>query len=687
MKINTKALIGVAAAAAMLAMPALSQAEDIQRSHPETTQSQSEQTAQPSPAADDTSQAPATTQNDKASNSRQATGNNDSKSAAKPSTTAATKSTPAAQDDPFPTNQATSTVEGTTLTVNSPVTGGFLYNMLPAWNNNSVTKVVFTGGKTYFPEDSSHIFAYLPNITEIVNFDKVDTSHVTNMCDMFNINHKLTSLDLSSFDTHNVTNMDGMFANLSNLTSLDLSSFNTSNVVRMDGMFSGCEKLRNLNLGQHFHTGNVTYMWNMFDHCSNLTSLNLTSFDTRHVYEMSNMFKDCSKLTYLDLTSFDTRGVYNMYGMFWGCTFTQLILGFNTKLDVDTCLQTPAGTGYTGKWIQLRNNFTSSHIDPTVTYTSDALAARTRTNDADRYGTYVWQRQVTLTMKPSTPLPTNTRIDGDQSKTTTELGGIAVVHLYDEQDTPFTNLKAPDSQFTLLNKTNGNQSDGYKFVGWTTSQADIGTTATTRLYQKGDTLQFDETSNLTIYEVWIPKSFANGGELDVTDSLTNTTKPIPSITLDPITPTPAPTLEVILHQIPKHDTTPGTDPAPSPSHNPAPAPRPGAGTATSPPIVNTTVQANGNDHSLSTGNKIKLKVRSHGKLTCEPVSYVEGTLIPASTACTNDTTATVSKVSSTRHMPLWIFLLLAAITLAALAAIKRNDEFTVVQHRAPETAE
>ena len=81
------------------------------------------------------------------------------------------------------------------------------------------------------------LFYHLLNLTSINGLDKLDTSKVTSMLQMFMDCTKMTSLDLSSFDTTNVTNFSTMFAFDPSLTSVDLSSFTVRDGATTMGMF------------------------------------------------------------------------------------------------------------------------------------------------------------------------------------------------------------------------------------------------------------------------------------------------------------------------------------------------------------------------------------------------------------------------------------------------------------------
>lgn len=92
------------------------------------------------------------------------------------------------------------------------------------------------------------LFAHLTSLKNFTGLDKLDTSQLTAMDDMFSDDSSLTSIDLSHFNTSNVTSMGSTFSGCSSLTSLDLSSFNTNKLETLVGTFSGCTSLSYLDL-------------------------------------------------------------------------------------------------------------------------------------------------------------------------------------------------------------------------------------------------------------------------------------------------------------------------------------------------------------------------------------------------------------------------------------------------------
>ena len=175
------------------------------------------------------------------------------------------------------------------------------------------------------------MFFYCANLTYL-DISNWDTSNVTNMGQMFQYCHSLATLDMSNLDTSSLANMSQMFEDCKKLTTLDISGFDTSNVTNMVSMFRGCNILTSLDLSG-FDTGKVTRMDNMFRDCRGLTSLDVSGFDTSNVTNMANMFHYCRSLTTLDLSGFDTSKVTDMGSMFNSCeNLTSLDLsGFDTS--------------------------------------------------------------------------------------------------------------------------------------------------------------------------------------------------------------------------------------------------------------------------------------------------------------------------------------------------------------------
>ena len=205
-----------------------------------------------------------------------------------------------------------------------------------AWlidNGDDTYNLVIGGdGNIYAPVDSSYLFCYYTNCTEIEGLSNIDTSAATSMSFMFKNCSSLLALDVTHFDTSSVTRVGNMFESCSGLTTLDVTHFDTSSVTSMNSMFEGCSGLTTLDV-THFDTSNVIYMDSMFKECIELAELDVTNFNTSSVTNMSSMFCNCWNLTKLDVTNFDTSNVIEMGSMFEYCTdLTELnVTNFDTS--------------------------------------------------------------------------------------------------------------------------------------------------------------------------------------------------------------------------------------------------------------------------------------------------------------------------------------------------------------------
>ncbi len=108
------------------------------------------------------------------------------------------------------------------------------------------------GAATIFNQNCKGMFNWESWATRItsgsvltdIEFNNVNTSHVTNMLEMFKGLNGLTSLDLSNFDFSNVTNTTQMFCNNTNLEKIIVSSeFDLSKITQYSNMFLSSKKL------------------------------------------------------------------------------------------------------------------------------------------------------------------------------------------------------------------------------------------------------------------------------------------------------------------------------------------------------------------------------------------------------------------------------------------------------------
>ena len=177
-------------------------------------------------------------------------------------------------------------------------------------NSNYYDLYIGAEGRITAPENFSYFFAGYSNVRSITFNDALDTSHTTNMSNLFYCCTLLSDLDVGSFDTSNVTDMSWMFSTCQQLWTLKLNNFDTSNVTNMSGMFSACQNLSTLDVSS-FDTSNVTNMNDMFFRLSTLQNLDLQHFDTSKVTDMGWMFSECGKLWRLKVGTWETDSVTN----------------------------------------------------------------------------------------------------------------------------------------------------------------------------------------------------------------------------------------------------------------------------------------------------------------------------------------------------------------------------------------
>ena len=188
------------------------------------------------------------------------------------------------------------------------------YHMFGECTNLSIINKLDLGSNI---ENTSLMFSYCYNLTDIPNFD---TSNVTNMWGMFSHCNNLNNISL--FNTSNVTNMYSMFWDCNKLTTVP--NFNTSNVINMSWMFKECSSLTNI---PNFNTSNIINMSCMFEGCHSL--INISNFDTRNVTNMSYMFSQCGNL--INIPNLNTINVVNMQRMFQICYNLKSTINFNTS--------------------------------------------------------------------------------------------------------------------------------------------------------------------------------------------------------------------------------------------------------------------------------------------------------------------------------------------------------------------
>ncbi|MBR3211367.1 MAG: BspA family leucine-rich repeat surface protein [Bacilli bacterium] len=222
-------------------------------------------------------------------------------------------------------------------------------------DNNYYDLYIQGKGHLYAHSDSSYLFYNLRGVDVINGIEKLDTSRVENMSNMFSsTGYNSTSFTLNlgnNFDTNQVTNMQYMFnatGYSSTVFTLNLGGlFNTSKVTKMFGMFSNTgysSTVFTLNLEAKFDTSKVTNMKQMFyrtGYSSTVFTLNLgEKFDTSQVTNMQSMFSYTgysSTIFTLNLgEKFDTSKVTNMSNMFPFVGYSSMIFTLNLGEKFDT---------------------------------------------------------------------------------------------------------------------------------------------------------------------------------------------------------------------------------------------------------------------------------------------------------------------------------------------------------------
>lgn len=212
----------------------------------------------------------------------------------------------------------------------SSMTYGPDYTTIPGQNKRkTLVKVVIEDNLTP-GEDLSNWFVDYNNLEEIVGFEKVNTSNVTNMESMFNSCFKLkTKIDFSTKNVSKVTKIRGMFHRCRELEEVNVRGFKVENMDILNYTFSECYKIVELDLST-WDLSKITEAENMFRDCYSLTSIKFGNFENfRDVTRQSELFMNCRSLIVLDYTTyvpyrknhpFDGSTWCGMYDYFHGCS-------------------------------------------------------------------------------------------------------------------------------------------------------------------------------------------------------------------------------------------------------------------------------------------------------------------------------------------------------------------------------
>lgn len=172
--------------------------------------------------------------------------------------------------------------------------------------------------------DASLLFQGLPNLISITGLDKVNTSDVTVMQEMFANSPNLVELDLSHFDTRKVNNMYGMFSGCSALKKVNLSGFNTAEVTLFESMFEGCNHLENVDISS-FTFDQASDVNRMFADCSSLQSIDFSNRTAPRLTFMEEMFQNCASLKTANFSNFVAPKMMSAIDMFQNCADLETI--------------------------------------------------------------------------------------------------------------------------------------------------------------------------------------------------------------------------------------------------------------------------------------------------------------------------------------------------------------------------
>ena len=123
-----------------------------------------------------------------------------------------------------------------------------------AWFDNGTIYYYTKAIKPYMNSDSSDMFQYLSNVTNI-DINTLDTSRATSMQGLFNLDINLLQLDLSNFNTLNTESIYAAFRDCQSIVSLDLSSFDLSNVTNSIQPLTRMTSLKSLKTPKNIPSG------------------------------------------------------------------------------------------------------------------------------------------------------------------------------------------------------------------------------------------------------------------------------------------------------------------------------------------------------------------------------------------------------------------------------------------------
>lgn len=199
--------------------------------------------------------------------------------------------------------------------------------------NTNVPKI-FECGDAIFDANTYNGGELYKKITKVDVSCIIDKSHTSSLKGLFSEFEALNEIvGYENLDTSKVTNMRGLFYRCISLQQLDLSNWDTSMVNNVQAMFSYCH-IEQLDLS-NWGTSNFTNIYSMFAFCNNLKKLDISTWDVSKVTDAKSLFHECYNLKSLDLSSWEVPKVEKFGGIFYGCYSLRTIIGDKTIQDVE----------------------------------------------------------------------------------------------------------------------------------------------------------------------------------------------------------------------------------------------------------------------------------------------------------------------------------------------------------------
>lgn len=173
---------------------------------------------------------------------------------------------------------------------------------------SEIKKIIFTS-PVKLPENSSWVLGNLSNVTDFVGLDKVDTSDVVKMDNLFAQDKSVTNIDISGWNTSNVTNIDSLFDGVKSATEINVSGIDTKNVTNMYAMFAHGYKLKKVIGANDLDFSNVTNMAYWFGYDPVIESLDLSKVNAPNLQNANYMFINDASLRYVNLANFNSTNL------------------------------------------------------------------------------------------------------------------------------------------------------------------------------------------------------------------------------------------------------------------------------------------------------------------------------------------------------------------------------------------